>query len=66
MIGVCSGLLILLTVTSVYFTGVTVEKAKAVYHNEYNQRLKQLEMTRLKGKILANDGTILAQSILTK
>ena len=64
MIGVCSGLLILLTVTSVYFTGVTVEKAKEVYHNEYNQRLKQLEMTRLKGKILANDGTILAQSIL--
>lgn len=64
MVGVCGGLLVLLTITTVYFTGITVSKAAQVCNNPYNRRIKQLEATKLKGKIVAADNTILAQSIL--
>lgn len=64
MIVVCAMTLLLLCIMTAYFLGVTVGEAKAVYYNDYNQRIKQTEKTMPKGKILAADGTILAQSIV--
>lgn len=61
---VCSMTLLLLCVMTAYFLGVTVGEAKIAYYNDYNQRIKQTEKTMPKGKILAADGTILAQSII--
>ena len=60
---VCSGILLLLCITTAYFVGVTGPLARASYENEYNQRIRARENAMLKGKILASDGKILAQSI---
>ncbi len=64
MVAVCAMLMLLLGITSAYFLGVTVKEAAASCNNEYNQRICRLEETMPKGKILAADGTILAQSIV--
>ena len=60
---VCSGLLLLLCVTTAYFVGVTLPYAKQTEESEYNRRVKAREASMLKGKILSADGKILAQSI---
>lgn len=64
MVFVCSMTLLLLCVMTAYFAGVTVREAKEVYYNPYNKRIKETEKMMPKGKILATDGTILAQSIV--
>ena len=64
MVSVCAMLLLLLCVMTSYFLTVTVKEAKANYYNEYNQRIRRLEETTRKGKILSADGLILAGSIL--
>lgn len=63
MIFVCSALLLLLCVTTAYFVSVTKEYAEENYENDYNRRIKARENTVLKGAVLANDGSILAQSV---
>ncbi len=63
MVTVCSLLLLLLSVTLAYFVGITVREAEKHYFNDYNRRIKALEETMLKGKILAGDGTVLAHSM---
>lgn len=60
---VCSGILLLLCITTAYFVGVTGPLARVSYENEYNQRIRARENAMLKGKILSSDGKILAQSI---
>ncbi len=60
---VCSGILLLLCITTAYFVGVTGPLARGSYENEYNQRIRARENAMLKGKILSSDGKILAQSI---
>lgn len=64
MVAVCAMILLLLCAMTAYFVSITVKEAKSVYYNEYNQRIREMEQTEQKGKILASDGTILAQSIL--
>ena len=64
MVAVCSAILLLLCGMTAYFLCVTVSEAKNVYYNDYNRRIKNTEQTMPKGKILAADGTILAQSIV--
>ncbi|MBO5351807.1 MAG: FtsW/RodA/SpoVE family cell cycle protein [Lachnospiraceae bacterium] len=63
MVAVCAMLMLMLGITTAYFLGVTVKEASLSCNNDYNQRIRQMEETMPKGKILAADGTILAQSI---
>jgi len=60
---VCSGILLLLCVTTAYFVGVTLPYAKQTEESEYNRRISAREESMLKGKIFSSDGKILAQSI---
>ncbi len=64
MVSVCSLILLLLCGMTAYFLCVTIPEAKKVYYNDYNRRIRETEKTMPKGKILASDGTILAQSIV--
>lgn len=64
MVSVCAVILLLLCGMTAYFLGITVREAKVVYYNDYNRRVKETEQTMPKGKLLAADGTILAQSII--
>lgn len=63
MVFVCSMVLLLLCSTLAYFTGYTVGLAEENYFNDYNRRIKSLEQTMKKGKILAADETVLAHTI---
>lgn len=63
MVVVCAMILLLLCIMTSYFLTVTVQKAEKSYYNEYNRRISETEKSKLKGKILAADSTILARSI---
>ncbi len=63
MILICTGILLGLCVMSAYYIGVTVPEARAVYNNDYNQRIPAKEKKVAKGKLLTSDGKILAHSV---